>query len=844
MVPASSQRHGVDRRCAYVSSVRDGLVTSDRTSPDPLALLRTIVDALGIAATQCSHELKYLWVSGSYADWVGRPVHEIVNRDIVDVIGAGAMASIRPYIDRVLSGDRVEYEEDVSFAGPGRRRIHAVYTPTFDEDHKPNGWVAVVTDVTAKRETEGIGRDGELARQLLAAVVESAGDAIVSKDLNSIVTSWNQGAERMFGYTSAEVVGQSMRLIIPENRQAEEDDLVARIGRGERISHFETVRKHKDGRLIPVSLTVSPIRLSSGDIVGASNITRDISDQKRAAERSAFLSEVVSVLAGSLEYETTLKTIATLAVPYAADWCAVDICRESGVIDRLAVAHIDPSKIRLAEELRARYENPEAPYSVPYVVAHGTPALLPRITDEMIVASAAGDEERIALIRSLGLFSYMCVPLVAHGRTVGALTFVTSESQRSYTEDDLEFAKDIAHRAAMAVENARAYEEAQRASRLKDEFLATLSHELRTPLNAILGYSRMLRAALIQPGRQDKALDTIERNASALTLIVEDVLDVSRIVSGKVRLDVQTVDLPQVVEHAVESIMLAANAKQIRVRTVIDPRAAPVSGDPGRLQQIMWNLLSNAVKFTPRGGQVQVRAERVNSHVELVVSDTGIGIDPAFVPHLFERFRQADASTTRERGGLGLGLAITRHLVEMHGGTIHAASAGRDTGATFTVRLPLMIVHPIATLERRVHPRGLSDQAFTQVPDLSGLRILAVDDDRDALNMIAEILEVAGAEVTGVDSAADALVRLDRFRPDVIIADIGMPQMDGFQFVTELRQSPDATLRDIPVAALTAYARSEDRAKALRSGFQIHLAKPIDPAELMAAVAALAKRTG
>ena len=813
-------------------------------NPDPLALLRTIVDALGIAATQCSRDLKYLWASDSYAEWVGRPVHEIVNRDIGDVIGADAMAAIYPHIQRVLSGERVEYEEEVDFAGPGRRRIHAIYTPTLDGNQLPNGWVALVTDVTTKRETERIAREGEMARHLLAALVESADDAIVSKNLNSIITSWNQGAERMFGYTAAEVTGTSIRLIIPEERQAEEDDLLSRISRGERVSHFETVRQHKEGRPIPVSLTVSPIRLSSGEIVGASNITRDITDQKRAAEQSAFLSEVASVLSGSLEYETTLKTIAALAVPYAADWCAVDICRDGGVIERLAVAHIDPSKIRLAEELRTRYEDAASPYSVPYVVTHGTAALVPHITDDMIVASAQGDEERIALIRSLGLFSYMCVPLVAHGRTVGALTFVTSESRRHYTEQDLVFAKDIAHRAALAVENARAYEEAQRASRLKDEFLATLSHELRTPLNAIVGYSRMLRAGLIQPERQDKAIDTIERNASALTQIVEDVLDVSRIISGKVRLDVQTVDLPEVVEHAVESIMPAANAKQIRVRTVIDPRAAPVSGDPGRLQQVMWNLLSNAVKFTPRGGQVQVRAERVNSHVELVVSDTGIGIQPAFVPHLFERFRQADASTTRERGGLGLGLAITRHLVEMHGGTIHAASAGQDTGATFTVRLPLMIVHPVATMERRIHPRGLSDQAFTHVPDLTGLRILAVDDDRDALTMIAEILAVAGAEITGVDSAAEALVALNGFRPDVIIADIGMPQMDGFQFIAELRQSSDLALRDIPVAALTAYARSEDRARSLRSGFQIHLAKPIDPAELMAAVAALARRTG
>jgi signal transduction histidine kinase/ActR/RegA family two-component response regulator len=470
--------------------------------------------------------------------------------------------------------------------------------------------------------------------------------------------------------------------------------------------------------------------------------------------------------------------------------------------------------------------------------------MVARITDDMIVAAARGDEERIGLVRALGVRSYMCVPLAAHGRTRGALTFAMSESERHYDDQHLAFAKDLAHRAALAVENARAYDEVQRANRLKDEFLATLSHELRTPLNAILGYARMVRSGLVQAERQGNAIDTIERNASALTQIVEDILDVSRIISGKVRVDVQPVDLPAVVQHAIDTVAPAAAAKQIRMSTVLDPRAMPVAGDPARLQQVVWNVLANAVKFTNRGGQVQVRVERVNSHVEIVVSDTGIGIAPEFLPHLFERFRQADAGTTREHGGLGLGLAIARHLVEMHGGTIQAASGGVGSGATFTVRLPVMIAHSITTAERRVHPRGTSAATSDSVPDLHGIRVLAIDDDRDALTMVAEILEAAGAHVTGADSAKDAFEMLNVWQPHVIIVDVGMPQIDGYQFVARLRQSETLALRRLPVAALTAYARSEDRAKALRSGFQLHLAKPIDPAELMAAVAALVARTG
>lgn len=306
-------------------------------------------------------------------------------------------------------------------------------------------------------------------------------------------------------------------------------------------------------------------------------------------------------------------------------------------------------------------------------------------------------------------------------------------------------------------------------------------------------------------------------------------------------MDVQPVDLPRVVSDAVETLLPAADAKQIRVQTILDPRAAPISGDPDRLQQIVWNLVSNAVKFTPKQGVIQVRLERVNSHVEIVVSDNGIGISPDFLPHIFERFRQADSGTTREHGGIGLGLAIVRHLVELHGGTIHAAS-GRDTGSTFRVRLPLMIVHQETPVERRVHPTTDAVPMARELPDLAGLSVLAVDDDADARALVCETLETRGARVAAVDSAEDALDLLGRNRADVMIADIGMPRSDGFELIKRVRQSPDPAVRDVPAAALTAYARSEDRMKALQSGFQMHLAKPVDPAELVMAVAALAKR--
>jgi CheY-like chemotaxis protein len=353
----------------------------------------------------------------------------------------------------------------------------------------------------------------------------------------------------------------------------------------------------------------------------------------------------------------------------------------------------------------------------------------------------------------------------------------------------------------------------------------------------------MIRSGLITAERVGPAVDTIERNATALTQIVEDVLDVSRIISGKIRLNVRALDMATVIHDSVEGILPAADAKGVRIEILVDPRAAPISGDPERMQQVIWNLVSNAVKFTGRGGEVQVRVAPVNAHLEIAVSDTGIGIPPDFLPHIFERFRQADSGTTRERGGLGLGLAIARHLIEMHGGTIQASSAGVGQGTTVRIELPLMVASPEARAERPVHPLAPSAGARIPVPDLHAVRVFAVDDDPDALRLVREILEAAGAQVFTANSAAEALAGLEAARPDVLLADLGMPRMDGFELIARIRRMADPALRDMPAAALTAYARSEDRAKALRSGFQVHLSKPIDPGELMAAIADLAGRS-
>ncbi len=683
---------------------------------------------------------------------------------------------------------------------------------------------------------------------LLTAIVQSSDDAIISKDLNGIVTSWNPAAERMFGYTAAEMIGRSIRTIIPDDRQHEEDEVLARIRAGEMVDHFETIRKRKDGSFIDLSLSISPVRDEEGTIVGASKTARDITERLRARDaeernrrQAGVLSRLTSTFATSLEPREILSSLAELSVPYFADWCAIDVLQDSGQIERVALAHVDPAHAAMVTELRQRYENARTPMSPTFVIRTGEPSIVLHVTDATLVGVSAGDAERLRILRRLKLLSYLCLPLRVQGRTIGAVTMARSESGRHFDEEDVRIAEDATSRAALAVDNARAYAELQAANQLKDEFLATLSHELRTPLNAILGYARMLRSGILKEERKAQALETLERNASTLTQMVEDVLDVSRIAAGKIRLHIQSVDLATVLRDGLATITPAADAKGVRLESILEPHVGPVSGDPDRLQQVIWNLLSNAVKFTPRGGRVQLRLQRVNSHVEVTVSDTGMGISEDFLPHLFERFRQGDSTTTRTHGGLGLGLAIARRIVELHGGRIQAFSPGEGKGATFRVELPVMIVHTEAEDDRRVHPRGDARRAPAEFPTLPDICVLTVDDDPDALGLVREILESAGARVRTATSARGAMASIEEQVPDVLVSDLGMPEMDGYELIQRVR-AMEGPAKELPAAALTAYARSEDRAKALRLGFEMHLAKPIDPSELIAAVASLARR--
>jgi PAS domain S-box-containing protein len=413
------------------------------------------------------------------------------------------------------------------------------------------------------------------------------------------------------------------------------------------------------------------------------------------------------------------------------------------------------------------------------------------------------------------------------GHTHGLLLVGTDITKRKLTEIELE----------------RAKREAEAASRAKEDFLAVLSHELRTPLNAVYGWARMLRSGQLQPEAAKRALAVIVRNVDAQVQLVDDLLDVSRIITGKMRLDVRPVDLEAVIRAAIDAVRPAADSKEIRLQSVLDPRAVGITGDPDRLQQVVWNLLINAVKFTPKRGRVQVHLQRTSSNVEIVVSDTGQGMSEEQLPHLFERFHQVDSTSTRSHTGLGLGLALVRHLVELHGGKVTAQSPGEGQGATFTVELPVAIVHREQEREARVHPTARTVFLSAAGPSLRGLRVLVVDDDRDSLDLVQAILVSSGAEARGCASASEGLRVVQEWRPHVLISDIEMPGEDGYTFIRKVRALDFTNGGKTPALALTAYGRVEDRLRTLSAGYSMHVPKPVDPAELGVIVASLAGRS-
>jgi signal transduction histidine kinase/CheY-like chemotaxis protein len=555
--------------------------------------------------------------------------------------------------------------------------------------------------------------------------------------------------------------------------------------------------------------------------------------QEQAERRATLLGELARSINASLDLGDLLQIVAE----GARDLCASDLS---------AIALRDETGAMVFRHRAGRRrQDPPAQAGVPsqgpggLVVATGTPV---RSDDVPGDPRFAGDPSYRAAVAAEGVTTLMVVPITIGGRVEGLL-YVDNRTPRPFDDHDEEVLRLLADHAAIAIRNAqllareqRARAEAETANRIKDEFLATLSHELRTPLNAVLGWAITLRSGRLDEATAARALEAIERNARAQSQLIEDLLDISRIVTGKLRLDVRPVEPAAVIEAALDAVRPVAESKGIVLHTALEAQSGPVYADPDRLQQVVWNLLTNAIKFTPSGGRVEVRLQRTASAAVIVVQDTGQGITADLLPHVFDRFRQADSSSTRTHGGLGIGLALVRHLVELQGGRVAAESDGPGKGATFRVRLPVLAPLP-ETAEPRLLGRRMS--STTPLGSLNGIRVLVVDDERDTLELFDGILAMSGAEVRRALGTDEALEILAGWRADVLVSDIEMPHDDGYALIRRVRALPAEHGGATPAVAVTAHGSLDDRVRALAAGFQTHLPKPVEPAELVAVVASL-----
>jgi PAS domain S-box-containing protein len=653
---------------------------------------------------------------------------------------------------------------------------------------------------------DGASKDAEELRNRLAAIVASSDDAIISKTLDGIIVTWNEGASRIFGYLPEEVIGKPITILIPPDRLDEEPAILARLRAGERVDHIETLRVRKDGRVVHISLTVSPIRNAVGQIIGASKIARDITPQKQSEEALRVSNRRFRQMADSAPVLIWISDNAKARIWFNQGWLEFTgrpIEQELGFGWTQNVHEDD-----LAQCLQTYAEGFDTRKS---------------FRSEYRIRAADG-QARWIIEQASPLFEG------ADGAFSGYIGSCVDITESKKIQADRE--------ETLKVERA-AREEAERVGRVKDEFLATVSHELRTPLNAILGWATLLRR--LTPGSEDhgRGLETIERNARVQGQIIADLLDMSRIISGKVQLDVQSIDINDAINAALDAVKLSVDAKKLRLRVTLDARAGRLRGDPGRLQQVFWNLLTNAVKFTPSGGRIDVISERVNSHVEVSVEDSGVGIKPEFLAFVFDRFRQADSSTTRRHGGLGLGLSIVKHLVELHGGSVRVKSPGESKGSTFVVALPISVIRAEEAGTKEDHAAfSAVDVSTIELPSLEGVRALVVDDQPDARILICRLIEECGGRCSLAENGAEALKIVEQENVNILISDIGMPDFDGYQLIKKVRAVQNER-RNLPAIALTAYARNDDRQRALLAGFQMHLSKPVEPRELIAGIASL-----
>ena len=730
-------------------------------------------------------------------------------------------------------------------------------TPTNDYEMSREQLLAELSELRALLSAQE--RSAEALR-LQSALLNAVEQAVIATDPAGKIIFWNRYAENLYGWPADEAMGRNVVEMVPADDAGEQArEIMSHLSEGRMWSGEFSVRR-RDGTTFPALVTDTPIHNDEGKLIGIVGLSSDISELKRAEkalrdaehravreyetllQRLTHLAESLGTARDHLTVFRDLRDFAVVSVPCIGIFISLYDEERDMRVAKFAWgdgAEFDVSKL---PPMPVSSEGPNS-----RAVRTGTVV----ITNDYWQTKQKGVGQKGMLVgvdNGLRPQSSLVVPMRTLGRIIGTIE-VQSYENGAYREEHVTAMKMAANLAAVAIENMRllqyekqAREAAEQANRLKDEFLATLSHELRTPLTAILGWSHMLRDARADERTFNMAIEVIERNAHTQRQIVDDILDVSRVITGHLRLEAEPTDLRGVVEAAADTARPAATAKSIHLDVSCDPGVGPIMGEPRRLQQVVWNLLLNAVKFTPIGGEVRARVERgTDGHARLIVSDTGMGIEPEFLPHVFDRFRQGDQSTTRTHGGLGLGLSIVRHLVEMHGGTVRVSSGGAGRGSTFTVEFPELrkVDVDFQDEEEKIGADGKPATSDSQIANLKGLHILVVDDEPDTLDLLKIVLERSGARVVAVASAAAAWGALEESRPNLILCDIGMADEDGYQLMRRVRKSEVGRASHVPAIALTAYAGEADRALAREAGFQLHVSKPIDPASLIYIIAEL-----
>jgi PAS domain S-box-containing protein len=777
-----------------LQSIGDGVVTTDPAGR--VTLLNPVAETLTG------------WTS---ADAAGRPLAEVFN-----IINERTRRRVENPCDKVLKTGKVVglANHTVLIDRNGvERPIDDSAAPILNDRDEIIGVVLVFHDATQSRETFAV-------LQTVAAIVEHSDDAVIGKDNDGVITSWNAAAERLYHYTATEAIGKHISLIVPEEHRSEVEQVMQRMRRGERIEHWDTVRRRKDGTLVDVSLRISPIKNAYGEVVGFSKVAREITERKRAEAALQFVAATSASLAALVDKESALQQSAQSMTPFFADFCVIHTLSADGRIEQQACASSRSEHARQLEQFLEKYPVDWSMRTGPVeAMKTGRTVFMPTVADE-VFQEAARNDDHLDAMRKMGLKSVICVPLKVRAKILGAISFAMASSGRRYEPQDVAVAEDLARRVAVAIDNAELLASVKAADRQKDEFLAMLAHELRNPLAAI---SYAVAAARLNDGEPNaNMMDLIDRQVTNLARLIDDLLDMSRISRDKIQLRRETIDLATLVRRAADAVRAMMEEKRHQLVVELPNEAMPIHVDPTRAEQIIVNLLANAAKYTTEGGRIELRAHCENGEGVIKVRDNGIGISREMLPYVFELFAQADRSLDRSQGGLGIGLTVVRKLTELHGGSVSAHSAGVGQGSEFTVRLPMCGVEAVARTNGEA-PKAASTSRK--------LRILVIEDNLDTAKVQELLLKKHGHEVTVAHDGPAGLEAAQAFRPQAVLVDIGLPLLNGYEVASRLREQGFS--RELLVA-VSGYGQLEDRERSRAAGFDHHLVKPVNHEDLLA----------